>query len=144
MRELPALGVDYADLYRSTKIQEIVFQTLTQQYELAKVQEAKETPSVKVLDSPDVPGKKSFPPRIQLILVGTLLALVTGVVWVLGKHRWDEVEAEDPRKAFALEVFQTVNAQMPWVATNGAGPNSIGQKVWSRFRRSKEHPTPDL
>jgi capsule polysaccharide export protein KpsE/RkpR len=144
MRELPALGVDYADLYRNTKIQEIVFQTLTQQYELAKVQEAKETPSVKVLDSPDVPGKKSFPPRIQLILVGTILALVTGVVWVLGKHRWDEVEAEDPRKAFALEVFQTVNAQMPWGATNGAGPNSIGQKVWNRFRRSKEHPTPDL
>ncbi len=59
--ELPALGVKYADLYRTTKIQEAIFQTLTQEYELAKVQEAKETPSVKVLDPPDVPGRRVLP-----------------------------------------------------------------------------------
>ncbi len=67
IRELPVLGVSYADLYRNTKIQEAVFQTLTQEYELAKVQEAKETPSIKVLDSPDTPEKKSFPPRLFII-----------------------------------------------------------------------------
>lgn len=144
MRELPALGVDYADLYRNTKIQEIVFQTLTQQYELAKVQEAKETPSVKVLDSPDVPSKKSFPPRIQIMILGAILAFVAGVVWVLGKHRWDEVEAEDPQKLFAMEVLHTVSSRMPWTHTNGSGSNSIGQKVWNRFRRSKEHSSSDM
>ena len=53
IRELPALGVGYADLYRNTKVQEAIFQTLTQEYELAKVwRKAKETPSVKVLDPP--------------------------------------------------------------------------------------------
>ena len=50
MRNLPLLGAKYADYYRRTKIQETVFELLTEQYELAKVQEAKETPSVKVLD----------------------------------------------------------------------------------------------
>src|SRR6266567_2564528 len=35
IRQLPILGVTYADLYRKTKIQETVFETLTQQYELA-------------------------------------------------------------------------------------------------------------
>jgi len=144
MRELPALGVDYADLYRNTRTQEIVFQTLTQQYELAKVQEAKETPSVKVLDSPDVPGRKSFPPRTGIVFVGTILALIMGVLWVLGKHRWDRVEAEDPQKVLALEVINTVSARMPWVATNGSGSSSIGHKVWSRFRRNKEHSRTDL
>jgi capsule polysaccharide export protein KpsE/RkpR len=67
IRELPALGVGYADLYRNTKIQEAVFQTLTQEYELAKVQEAKETPSVKILDPPDVPEKRSFPDRKSVV-----------------------------------------------------------------------------
>ncbi len=38
IRQLPALGVRYADLYRQTKVEEAVFQTLTQEYELAKVQ----------------------------------------------------------------------------------------------------------
>ena len=64
IRQLPLLGVTYADLYRQTKIQETVYELLTQQYELAKVQEAKEVPSVKVLDAAVVPTKKSFPPRM--------------------------------------------------------------------------------
>ncbi len=63
IRQLPLLGVTYADLYRQTKIQETVYELLTQQYELAKVEEAKEVPSVKVLDAAVVPTKKSFPPR---------------------------------------------------------------------------------
>ena len=53
----------YADLYRQTKIQETVYELLTQQYELAKVEEAKEIPTVKVLDAAIVPTKKTFPPR---------------------------------------------------------------------------------
>jgi uncharacterized protein involved in exopolysaccharide biosynthesis len=144
IRELPALGVGYADLYRNTKVQEAVFQTLTQQYELAKVQEAKETPSVKVLDPPDVPEKKSFPPRLLIITLGAVLAIVGSVSWVFGKQSWEQTEREDPQKKFAQEVFHTVRARLPWMATNGSGPGSVSGKVWSRFRRSKEHSNQDL
>src|SRR5208337_696813 len=42
IRKLPLLGVTYADLYRRTKIEEAVFENLTRQYELAKVEEAKQ------------------------------------------------------------------------------------------------------
>jgi uncharacterized protein involved in exopolysaccharide biosynthesis len=144
IRELPALGVGYADLFRNTKIQEVVFQTLTQQYELAKVQEAKETPSVKVLDPPDVPEKKSFPPRLLIIVLGAMLAMVGCVSWILGKEAWDQTEQEDPQKVFAQEVILTVRARLPWVTTNGSGPGSMSSKVWNRFLRSKEHSTKDL
>jgi uncharacterized protein involved in exopolysaccharide biosynthesis len=144
IREIPALGVGYADLYRNTKIQEAVFQTLTQEYELAKVQEAKETPSVKVLDPPDVPEKISFPPRLLIITLGAVLAIVGSVSWIFGKRAWDQTEQEDPQKVFALEVIQAVQARLPWVATNGSGPGSISVKVWSRFRRSNEHSNKDL
>jgi uncharacterized protein involved in exopolysaccharide biosynthesis len=143
IRELPALGVGYADLYRSTKIQEVVFQTLTQQYELAKVQEAKETPSVKVLDPPDVPEKKSFPPRLLIITLGAMLAMAGSVLWIFSKQAWDQTEQDDPQKVFAQEVIHTVQARLPWVATNGTGPGSMGNKVWGRFRRSKEHSKKD-
>ncbi|MDE3111226.1 MAG: lipopolysaccharide biosynthesis protein, partial [Acidobacteriota bacterium] len=57
LRQLPLLGVSYADLLRRTKVEEAIFETLTQQDELAKVEEAKDTPTVKVLDSPQVPQK---------------------------------------------------------------------------------------
>jgi capsule polysaccharide export protein KpsE/RkpR len=64
--KLPLLGVTYADLFRRTKIEETVYELLTQQYELAKVQEAKEIPSVKILDTAVVPTVKSFPHRVWL------------------------------------------------------------------------------
>jgi len=139
IRELPALGVNYADLYRNTKIQEAVFQTLTQEYELAKVEEAKETPSVKVLDPPDVPEQKSFPPRLLIIALGAMLALAASMSWVFGKRAWDQTEQGDPQKAFAQEVIHTVRARLPWGASNGAGPNSVRGTVWGRFRRTKQY-----
>jgi uncharacterized protein involved in exopolysaccharide biosynthesis len=144
MRELPALGVGYADLYRNTKIQEIVFQTLTQQYELAKVQEAKETPSVKVLDPPDVPEKKTFPPRLLIMTLGAILALVGSVSWIFGEQAWDQTDQDDPQKIFALEVIHTVRARLPWGAKNGSDSGLMSAKVWSRFRRSKEDAGTDL
>ena len=57
MRQLPILGVPYADLFRKLKIEQAVYETLTKEYELAKVQEAKEIPTVKVLDPPVVPER---------------------------------------------------------------------------------------
>ncbi len=136
IRKLPILGVTYADLYRRTRIQEVVYETLTQQYELAKVQEVKETPSVKVLDAATTPEKKSFPPRLLIVFLCTFLALAGSAVWVMGRARWEEADPNDPGKLLATEVFQTVNASMPWVPPNGSRFQAMTHKVWMRvFRR---------
>jgi len=114
IRKLPLLGVTYADLYRKTKVQETVLETLTQEYELAKVQEAKEIPTVKVLDAPDVPDKKSFPPRTLIVLLGTALAFTLGMTWVFGSALWEATDPADPRKLLAQEIFDTAKAAIPW------------------------------
>jgi uncharacterized protein involved in exopolysaccharide biosynthesis len=119
IRKLPLLGVTYADLYRRTRVQEAVFETLTKQYELAKVQEAKEIPTVKVLDMPSIPEKKSFPPRPLIIFMGMTLAFAAATTWVFGKMSWDQTDSNDPRKVFAQEVFQTSRAYLPWASKNG-------------------------
>ncbi|MGH9762980.1 MAG: GumC family protein, partial [Blastocatellia bacterium] len=121
LRQLPILGVRYADLFRHLKVQEAVFETLTKEYELAKVQEAKEIPTVKVLDAPDVPEKKSFPPRALFISLGALCALGLGISWVLGTARWQAIDSQDPRKIFARRVVVALRAEMPWVSRNGSG-----------------------
>jgi uncharacterized protein involved in exopolysaccharide biosynthesis len=100
IRKLPLLGVTYADLFRQTKIQETVYELLTQQYELAKVEEAKEIPTVKVLDAAIVPTKKTFPPRTLIVALGMMLGTTVVMTCVLAKTRWDGVDASDPRKAF--------------------------------------------
>jgi uncharacterized protein involved in exopolysaccharide biosynthesis len=138
IRQLPKLGVSYADLFRNTKIQEAIFETLTQQYELAKVEEAKETPSIKVLDPADVPEKKSFPPRLLIMTLGTTLAMAGSVVWVFGKRSWDQTEQGDPQKMFAQEVFHSVRAQMRWLPANGSGPHAENGDVVVSSQREEE------
>ncbi len=128
IRKLPLLGVTFADLYRRTKVQEAVFETLTKQYELAKVQEAKEIPTVKVLDNPDIPGKRSFPPRVLIIISGTILFLTVGVMWVFGKTLWLAADANDPRKLLALEVFSSVSHRLK-PSQNGSESGLAGDKA---------------
>jgi len=138
IRKLPILGVTYADLYRQTKIQETVYELLTQQYELAKVEEAKEIPSVKVLDAAIVPTRKSFPPRMVIVFLGTALAMAAAVTWVFGNALWQGADAADPRKVFAQEVFVTVSAQLPRFSRNGTGAHPAEKTVWSWALRRKE------
>ena len=121
IRKLPLLGVTFADLYRKTKVQEAVFETLTQEYEMAKVQEAKEIPSVKVLDPPNVPERKSFPPRTLITLLGAVLAFACAVTWVFGRMRWEQTDPTDPGKVLAREVLVTVRKAIPWATRNGYG-----------------------
>lgn len=143
LRNLPLLGVTYADLYRRMQIQEAVFESLTQQYELAKVQEAKETPSVKVLDPATVPEHKSFPPRLLIMFLCTILAWVAASVLVLGRERWAELDPHEPGKLLAQEVFQTLNAKMPWATPNGSRIQTWTNRVWVKFvlRNGKQEET---
>lgn len=122
LRQLPILGVPYADKFRQLKVEESVFEILTKQYELAKVQEAKEIPSVKVLDSPEVPERKSFPPRLMLTLLGTMVTLTAAVLWIFGRNRWALIDPADPSLMFAQEVLGTLRSRVPWpLSKNGKG-----------------------
>jgi capsule polysaccharide export protein KpsE/RkpR len=116
IRQLPLLGVKWEDLYRETKIQETVYELLTQQYELAKVEEAKEIPVVKVLDPANVPERKSFPPHALIGILGMVLSFSLACIWVRGRSYWESVDPATPHKVFAQEVFTTLRAE--------------GQRLW--------------
>jgi hypothetical protein len=104
MRTLPALGSRYADLYREAKIQEAVYAFVTQQLEMAKIQEAKELPIVRVMDAGVASEKRSSPVR-SLIVAGSVFgALVLACLWVMGRHRWEQVPADDPYRLLASDV----------------------------------------
>ena len=140
IRRLPLLGVSYADLYRNTRVQEAIFESLTQEYEFARVEEAKEIPTVKVLDPADLPGKKSFPPRLLIISLCAFMGLATGIVWLFARSRWDATDSNDPGKIFATEVFQTVNSHLPWAPVNGSPVQGFSHRLWLRLARRQDEP----
>jgi uncharacterized protein involved in exopolysaccharide biosynthesis len=108
LEQLPLLGNTYYDLARQAKINETVFEVLTRQYELAKVQEAKEVPSIRVLDEPVVPEKKVWPPRIFIIVIGTLLTLLGGTIYFITADKYARLSRDDPRKMLVNRVAAMV------------------------------------
>ncbi len=105
LRQLPRLAVPYADLYRRVQVQEAVFQLLTQQYETARIEEAKDIPAVSVIDGPGIAEKKSFPPRLWVTLLLTFLSCAVASALVLARHYWFSMLSTDPRRALAEEMI---------------------------------------
>jgi uncharacterized protein involved in exopolysaccharide biosynthesis len=106
IRQLPLLGVPYADLFRRVKVEEAVFETLTKQYELAKIEEAKELPSIRVLDPAEVPERKSWPPRLVLAAATALIVFLATVAVIVSMAWWRELDPADPRKTGISSTYQ--------------------------------------
>lgn len=112
LRQLPRLAVPYANLYRTVRIQETVYELLSQQYEMARIEEAKDTPVVSVIDAPLVAEKKSFPPRLLVILLLTSVSVGTASVFLILRNRWRQVSPIDPRKMLSEEIVASVRTQL--------------------------------
>jgi len=107
VRQLPLLGVKYLDLYRRGKVDEAVFELLTKEYEIAKIQEARAIPTAQVLDPALIPGKKSSPHRFRIMLAGLVAGFVFSSVYLAGRLVWDSASDSDPRRILLLDVFST-------------------------------------
>ena len=133
IRQLPVLGREYAELYRRSRVSEAVFMLLTQSYEMAKVQEAKDTPSVKVLDAPRLPEKPEWPPRALLTLGGGVLVFFLAAAWTIWTEHWSTLDPNAPYKKFLdREVLPSLRERTAPLRRNWI-------QVTSRIRRSKQH-----
>ncbi len=112
LRQLPRLAVPYSELYRRVRVEEAVFQMLTQEYEAARIQEAKDVPVVSIIDTPGIPEKKSFPPRLLVTTLITICGVGGTIVFLLWRQRWAMVEESDRRKVLAREVAATVRRRL--------------------------------
>jgi uncharacterized protein involved in exopolysaccharide biosynthesis len=110
LRSLPALGYRYQDLYRQAKIQETIFEFLNQQYELARVEEAKELPVVRIMDPPNIPERKSSPIRSLIVSLSVVVALTLGCWWLVEREKWSQLPGHDSRRLLVSEVAADVKA----------------------------------
>src|SRR5262249_4689830 len=124
IRKLPLVGVRWANLYRETKIQETVYELLVQEYEIAKIQEAKEIPTVNVLDPAMVPEKISFPPRILITVLGTLFAFFLASTVIIGSQAWKQ--SQSPEKQLATEIWAQLTAP-------DSKTRIVAHNVWSKL-----------
>lgn len=92
---IPNLGLEYARRMRELKIQEAIFEQLTKQYEMAKLNEAKDSSSLQVLDDAVVPTKKSKPKRSLIVILAIFTAFFIGIFLAFIQEYADKMSEED-------------------------------------------------
>jgi uncharacterized protein involved in exopolysaccharide biosynthesis len=76
-------GMEYLRRYRDLKYNETVYELLTKELEIAKLDEAREGEIVQVVDTAIPPDKKSSPHRTLIVIGMTVLAFFVAVFWVI-------------------------------------------------------------
>lgn len=75
-------GMEYLRRYRDLKYQETVFELLAKEFEIAKLDEAREGAIVQVVDAAVVPDQKSSPHRTLIVLGTTIVAFFLALLWI--------------------------------------------------------------
>ncbi len=79
LSEAPTLGLEYARLQRKVATHQKTSELLTQQYEMAKIAEAKEGISFQVIDRAIPPKKRIKPKRRLNVMLAGVVSLVAGI-----------------------------------------------------------------
>jgi capsule polysaccharide export protein KpsE/RkpR len=108
LRQLPQLGVRWANLYRNVRIHETVFDLLSQEYETARIEEVKSIPTVSVIDVPWLPERKSGPHKTLIVLISLLGSMVGTAVFLLVRRSWLGIDPEDMRRVLVARIGTTI------------------------------------
>lgn len=100
-RESNGHGIDSLGLLRNVKYYETIYELLAKQYELAKIDEARDSAVVQVMDKAIEPDRRTKPWRSLIVLVSAFAALFVGILWAFVREGMARVKA-DPRQANRL------------------------------------------
>lgn len=98
-------GMEYVRRFRELKYQETVFELLAKEFEIAKLDEAREGSIIQVVDTAVPPDKKSSPHRLFIVLGAAISAFLMAVLWVTLRHRF-ALASEHPDNRARLSVIK--------------------------------------
>ncbi len=107
--DVPEVGLQLAKLMREVKVQETVWELLNQQYYHAKIQEARDTPTIQALDEAVPPELRTKPKRKLLVLIGSFLALMLSIFWAFIAEYIDRVKSDSATYHKTKEIGEDLN-----------------------------------
>ena len=102
---VPEMGTEYLRKLRQLKYNETLYELLLKQYELAKLDEARDTVVIQVIDRAVPPERKSRPHRALIVSLATATGLFLAVFVVL----WTEWSRIKSQKRSGDEILPTGN-----------------------------------
>ena len=97
-------GIGNLDLLRNVKYYETIYELLAKQYELAKIDEAKDSAVVQVMDKALVPDRRTKPWRSLIVLVSTFAALIIGIIAAFVREALEKTKANPKQAGRLLEL----------------------------------------
>ena len=104
--QVPAASLDYIRRLRDVKYNETIFDILAQQYELAKLDQAKEGALIQVVDPAIVPDRRSFPKRGLIVICSTFAGFLIGVFIALLAAGMERLKS-DPETNLKLRLLRS-------------------------------------
>lgn len=92
--KIPEAGLEYMRKLRNVKYYEKFYELMVQQFELARIDEAKGPTSIQVVDKALPPDKKSKPNRVLIVLLATILSMLVGIFWVFFKEATERAKQD--------------------------------------------------
>jgi tyrosine-protein kinase Etk/Wzc len=111
--KIPEAAVDYVRARRELKLQETLLESMLRQYEIAKLDEAKEGPVLQQIDPAVPPDYKSKPSRALIVIAATLVALLGSMLWVVVRRYQALAQAQDPESAAAWLALRRAWGRRP-------------------------------
>ena len=102
--KVPEAGLEYLRRLRDVKYYETVFELLAKQFEIAKIDEARDTSVVQVLDRAIEPERRTRPHRARIVIVSTVLALLVALLVALLRDARERAR-RDPEQARKLDLL---------------------------------------
>lgn len=103
---LPGIGMEYIRRLREVKTQEAIFEQLSKQFELSKINEAKDSSSVQIIDEAIPPTKKSGPKRSLIVIIATFTAFIVSLGIVFIQEYLAKLSPED------AEIFREIKQSL--------------------------------
>lgn len=94
--QVPAASLEYIRKMRDVRYHETLYEFMARQYEMARVDEAKQGQVIQVVDPALVPDRKSWPPRTLLTLLAFVLGILFSSFWVLMRTSYQQKILKDP------------------------------------------------
>lgn len=92
--KIPSIGLEYVRKMRDVKYYEDLYELLAQQYEAARIDEARDGAIIQVVDPAVVPEKRSRPKRTLMVLVAAFFAFVFSSLFAFGRELFERAKAE--------------------------------------------------
>ena len=102
---VPEAGLEYVRKLRDVKYNETIFEILARQFEVAKLDEAKEGALIQVVDPAVVPDRRSFPKRGFIVAVSIVVGFFAGLLVALLSAGFQHLRG-DPQVGSKLRLLR--------------------------------------